>query len=136
MPNKQDHGKSLTGVWNGLYSYPHSLPPVGFTAVLIQSGTSVSGTTHEPGESVGANGIAYATLVGQRNGSNVRFTKAYEGGYTWHDIEYDGRINEDATEIEGRWRVPGDWSGKFLMIRAGGKDEAVKTEKLEPVGER
>jgi hypothetical protein len=136
MPNKQDHGKNLTGVWNGLYSYPHSLPPVGFTAVLIQSGASFSGTTHEPGDALGASGIAYATLVGQRNGSSVSFTKAYEGGYTWHAIEYDGRINEDATEIEGRWRVPGDWSGKFLMIRAGGKDEAVKTEKLEPVGER
>jgi hypothetical protein len=53
-----------------------------------------------------------------------------------HAVLNDGRINENAMEIEGRWRVPGNWSGKFLMIRAGGKDEAVRTEKLEPVGER
>jgi hypothetical protein len=62
MASKQDNGRSLTGVWNGLYSYPHSLPPVSFTAILIESGASFSGTTHEPGESVGVSGVAYATL--------------------------------------------------------------------------
>jgi hypothetical protein len=135
MPSKPDDGNNLTGVWNGLYSYPHSLPPVSFTAILIESGASVSGTTHEPGEAVGVSGIAYATLFGQRTGSSIAFAKTYDGGAS-HAVEYDGRINEDATEIEGRWRVPGVWSGKFLMIRAGGREEAVGSETLEPVGER
>jgi hypothetical protein len=136
MASKQDNSRSLTGVWNGLYSYPHSLPPVSFTAILIESGASFSGTTHEPGKSVGVSGVAYATLEGQRTGSSITFAKTYDGGGASHAVLYDGRINENVTEIEGRWRVPGNWSGKFLMIRAGGKDEAVRAEKLEPVGER
>lgn len=135
MAGKQGDGKNLTGVWNGLYSYPHSMPPVSFTAILIESGTSISGTTHEPGESVGASGLAYATLFGRRTDSTVDFTKTYDGGAS-HAVEYVGRINEDATEIEGSWRIPGVWSGKFLMIRAGGQEEVVTTENLEPVGER
>ena len=132
----EENGRSLTGVWNGLYSYPRDLDPVGFVAILIESGTSVSGTTHEPGGSLGISGLACASLAGRRTASTVTLTKAYDRGTGIpHIVHYDGRINEDATEIEGRWRVPGDWSGKFLMIRAGGKEEAVTTEKLEPVGE-
>jgi len=132
---RHGNGKSLTGMWNGLYSYPRALPPVSFTAILIESGASISGTTHEPGDSIGVGGTAYATVFGRRTASTVDFTKVYDSGSA-HSVRYDGRINEDATEIEGRWQIPGVWSGKFLMIRAGGKEEAVATEKLEPVGER
>jgi hypothetical protein len=38
---------SLTGVWDGRYSYPRGLSPVPFTAVILQTGPALSGTIHE-----------------------------------------------------------------------------------------
>jgi len=37
---------NLTGVWQGLYSYPQALAPVAFTATLLDSGW-LSGSIHE-----------------------------------------------------------------------------------------
>ena len=39
--------QNLTGVWHGLYSYPDGVS-VSFVATLIESGSSLSGSTHEP----------------------------------------------------------------------------------------
>jgi hypothetical protein len=36
----------------------------------------------------------------------------------------------DGTEIEGRWILPGS-SGKFLMVRSAGKEEAVTRKAFE-----
>ena len=43
----QADAQDLTGVWNGLYSYPDGLS-VTFVATLIESGGALSGSTHEP----------------------------------------------------------------------------------------
>jgi hypothetical protein len=57
--------ESLTGVWEGLYSYPGNLgPPNGFTATLIQFGDSVTGTVHEIGE-MGVDQTAHPCLRGR-----------------------------------------------------------------------
>ena len=127
---------SLTGVWNGLYSYPRALKPVSFTAILIETGTSFSGTTHEKDNSGGTVGaMLYATLSGQRQGFAVSFLKSYDGTEGWtHSVEYEGQLSGDGTEIEGRWRVPGVWSGKFLMVRAGDAQRTLERKVLEPVG--
>jgi hypothetical protein len=45
-------------------------------------------------------------------------------------------VNADATEIDGRWRVPGTaFSGTFLMVRATKTAQSVATEERmkEPV---
>ena len=47
-------------------------------------------------------------------------------------VQYSGEVNQDGSEIEGRWTIPGVWSGKFLMIRAGGLHTAI----TEGVAER
>ena len=106
----------LTGVWNGLYSYPDGRS-VAFVATLIQHGRALSGATnercqHAPG------GTLFATLAGSREGGAVAFRKTYDGtvpGYGM--VDYAGSLNAEATEIEGRWTIAGMWSGKFLMIR-------------------
>src|SRR5262249_36207915 len=110
--------QNLTGVWNGLYSYPDGRS-VTFVATLIDSGNVLSGSTHEPGVGGGCpSGTLFATLMGSRSGSAVTFRKTYEAADSrWGSVNYDGRLNADATEIEGRWTIPGVWSGKFLMIR-------------------
>lgn len=116
---------SLTGVWHGLFSYPRLYEPTSFVAVLIDSGSSFSGTTHEPLPSnQGSGGLLYAMLQGKRDGGAISFIKTYDGTSGWsHTVTYEGTLNREATEIEGRWYLADAWSGKFLMVRAGAKEE-------------
>jgi hypothetical protein len=114
----QAEGQNLTGVWNGLYSYADGRS-VTFVATLIDSGGTLSGATHEP--CVGGDCPAatlFATLMGSRSGSSVTFRKTYEAASPrWGTVNYEGRLNADATEIEGRWMIPGVRAGNFMMIR-------------------
>jgi hypothetical protein len=122
--------QDLTGVWNGLYSYADGRS-VTFVATLIESGSTLSGSTHEP--CVGADCPArtlFASLMGSRQGSSVMFRKTYENaGPRFGAVNYEGRLNGDASEIEGRWMIPGIWSGKFMMIRP--LREALKEEQRQ-----
>jgi hypothetical protein len=116
-----DHDKSLTGVWNGRYSYPAALPPVSFVATLIETKNYITGSTHEASSAVGAGGaMAFATLDGARGGSRITFTKTYENlpADSNRAVHYAGTLNADGTEISGNWNIPGNWSGNFVMIRA------------------
>jgi hypothetical protein len=127
MAERTPGAENLTGIWQGLYSYPPGMS-VSFTATLIEAGPSLSGSTHEPhvlGGSPGA--VLYATLAGTRQGSAVSFLKTYQGAPPeYGSVQYDGTLSGDATEIEGRWSIRGVWSGKFLMIRSAGKAVAVE----------
>jgi hypothetical protein len=113
---------NLTGVWHGLYTYPHDYGSVSFVATLIETASRITGSTHEPcvlGDCAGD--TLYATLSGNRHGRAVAFEKTYDPvSPEYGTIAYEGTLSEDATEIEGRWRVPRGWSGKFLMIRPRG----------------
>ena len=124
--------QNLTGIWHGLYSYPHGRAPVSFVATLIEAGSTVSGTTHEPCDTGGRpNETLYATLLGRRQDSAVIFMKTYDGSNpNYGRVAYEGTLSADGTEIEGRWTVPGN-AGKFLMIRSAGKAEAVTRKAFE-----
>jgi len=128
-----DASAKLTGVWHGLYTYANGLS-VSFVATVIENGSHVSGSTHEPcGLDELAASTLYATLVGQRQDSVVTFVKTYDGdrpGYL-DPIAYDGTLSHDGTEIEGRWTISARHSGKFLMVRSTGKDAAIAREVLE-----
>ena len=59
---------SLTGVWQGLYSYPVSgLPTVPFTATLIEAGRMLSGSVHEQCTLSGE--TLFFSVNGSRHGS-------------------------------------------------------------------
>lgn len=126
---------NLTGIWRGLYTYPVARARVLFDATLIESGSWLSGSTHEISGSGPTKGhVIYATILGERAGSRVTFTKTYDGtapGYTV--VEYEGALSEDCSEIEGRWSIRNSWSGKFLMIRSTGKEQAVEHEVFERI---
>lgn len=111
----------LTGLWRGLYSYPIKRTPVPFTASLAESGSWLTGATEEVATARAALGRTLtATLQGRRTGSSVRFLKLYDSPMRVYDsVAYEGSVNAEGTEIEGRWTVPGNWSGTFLMIREG-----------------
>jgi hypothetical protein len=134
--NERAGSKNLTGVWNGLYSYSSGLS-VSFVATLIEGGSALSGATHEPnvfGTTPGS--TLTALLSGGRNASAITFVKTYdEAGPRQHyyPVHYEGVLNGDATEIEGRWRFGDGTSGKFMMIRAEGKAVAVEEKKRAKV---
>ena len=129
---------SLTGVWDGQFSYPRLLAPNTFTAVILDFGGSLSGTVHEVAATGKTKGqTVIATLSGSRAGQSVTFTKLYDptGGRHKHPVNYDGTVNSDATQITGTWSIPGNWAGSFIMTRSPGGEETVAVERqaLEPV---
>jgi hypothetical protein len=127
--------KNLTGVWNGLYSYSSGLS-VSFVATLIDGGVALSGATHEPNVlGTGPGRTLTALLSGGRNDSAITFVKTYDEASTsyYYPVSYEGVLNGDATEIEGRWRIGDGTSGKFLMIRSEGKAVAVEKKKRAKV---
>lgn len=127
--------ENLTGIWHGLYTYPAQMLRVLFDATLIESGRWLSGSTHEvmpQGRHTGQ--MLCATIIGERNGSRVAFQKAYENGVPHaKKIAYEGALSADGTEIEGRWSIPGNWSGKFLMIRSTGKEQVIEHKVFERI---
>jgi hypothetical protein len=127
-------GENLTGVWQGLYSYAYG-QSVSFVATLIDSGASFSGTIHEPSTFDGH--TIYATLAGTRQGRAVSLLKTYDksaGPEYAASVQYEGALNGDATEIEGRWTIRMfRLSGKFLMIRSAGKAAEVEQKVSERV---
>ena len=126
---------NLTGIWQGLYSYPEAFDPVSFTATLIESGKWVSGSIHETAMDEDYIPVdVYATLMGSRVNRQVAFTKTYDGTSDWsHAVRYEGVLNDDFTELEGRWSIPGVWSGKFLMIRPEGRRAGILRAAFESV---
>ncbi len=111
----------LSGLWQGLYSYPQGRGrnPVSFSAKLKDADGWLDGATSEVGEVGAARGLTIsATLQGRRTGRSVTFLKTYDGEFRGYDaVQYAGEVRDGGDEIEGRWTVPGSWSGAFLMIR-------------------
>ena len=126
--------RNLTGVWHGLYTYPTGLS-VSFVATLIDSGSHLSGSTHEPSAGHSPGATLYATLSGSCRDKVVLFEKTYDraGPDYENAIAYDGTLSGDGTEIEGRWTIRDVLSGKFLMIRSGNKAVAAKRKAVQRV---
>jgi hypothetical protein len=134
--NERAESRNLTGVWNGLYSYASGLS-VSFMATLIDSGNALSGATHEPNIlGTGPGSTLTALLSGGRQDSAIAFVKTYDEAapqHYYYPVSYEGVLNGDATEIEGRWRIGDGTSGKFLMVRSEGKAVAVEKKKRAKV---
>lgn len=120
-----ESASNLTGVWIGRYTYPYALPPVDFTATMIDSGASLTGATHEVAH---VGGQRTAMLAGAREGQSIGFVKTYDGPKSEINlpINYEGLLSGDATRISGRWTIPGHLSGGFVMIREMRKAKARK----------
>lgn len=121
-------GRSITGDWDGIFNYPHSLPPTAFAVTLREEGGMLSGETVEAGEA----GALQALLQGTRDGAAVSFVKTYDNGHQT-PIRYAGTLDAEAAEITGRWHIAGDWSGSFIMVRRRGAEETVEQQVGETV---
>jgi hypothetical protein len=121
---------SLTGVWDGTFVQP-GVGMVTFLATLIESGGALGGNVTEPCMLPGCPLSTHnASIAGHRSGSAVSFVKRYEPpGYGYDTVSYEGSVNAEATEIDGRWRLPGNTlSGTFLMVRSTRRAQSVATE--------
>jgi hypothetical protein len=125
---------SLSGEWDGIFNYPRDMPPNAFNAVLREESGALTGEVAESGEVEGDPTVLHAWLEGRRSGDAVRFVKSYDAA-TRADyiVHYTGTIAPDGNEINGRWDVPGDWSGTFIMVRKLGNAEAAEREAAETV---
>jgi hypothetical protein len=120
----------MTGVWDGTYVQP-LVGIVTFLATLIDSGGALAGDVTEPCMMPGCPLSTHtASIAGHRSGSAVSFVKRYEPpGYGYDTVSYEGSVNAEATEIDGRWRVPGTtFSGTFLMVRSTKPAQSVATD--------
>jgi hypothetical protein len=120
----------LTGVWDGTFVQPQ-VGMVTFLATLIESGGALGGNVTEPCMFPDCPlRIHNASIAGHRSGSTVSFVKHYEPpGYGYDTVSYEGSVNAEATEIDGRWRLPGTTlSGTFLMVRSAKPAQSIATE--------
>jgi hypothetical protein len=133
-PDK-DTALDLSGAWAGLFNFPRLYRPVAFSADLVERDGWLIGATEETGDRGEARGAKMtATLQGRRTGFSVTWLKLYDRAWRNYDsVRYEGDVNDDATEIHGRWTIPGNWSGTFLMIRSVGADAALKRQATERV---
>ncbi|WP_035966847.1 hypothetical protein [Bradyrhizobium sp. YR681] len=121
--------EDLSGVWDGTYLQPGT-GMVTFTATLVDANGTLSGGITEPCSNPRCPVRTHnASITGHRSGSAVAFVKRYEPpGFGFDTVHYEGAVNAEATEIDGRWRLPGE-SGSFLMIRAGRTAQTATTER-------
>jgi hypothetical protein len=120
----------LSGRWTGMYNYPSAYPPNGFEAVLSDLAGAIAGTIFEQDDGPeGGGGILESVIEGRRQGSAVTFTKMYVDVDRMPDaVFYAGTLDPDGNEISGRWEIPGDWAGTFLMIRSPGAGETAEAK--------
>lgn len=120
----------VTGIWDGIFSYPRAMPPNRFTADLREEDGRIVGETREPSDSPDdeANEL-HALVEGARSGSEVSFTKFYDSQRRLTPIVYHGAIDTDGNEISGRWTSKNDWSGTFLMTRRA-REAAVEAREI------
>lgn len=126
---------NLSGRWTGLFNYPAAYPPNGFDAVLHDLDGVIAGTiTEQDDNPAGNGGILEAVIEGRRQGSAVTFTKMYVDVDRMPDaVFYAGTIEPDGNEISGRWEIPDDWAGTFLMIRSTGVTETAEAHVGEEI---
>ncbi len=123
---------SLSGEWHGIFNYPSQFPPTEFTATVVDIEGQLSGTIAEVDNADG--NTATATIQGHLTGNRVAFTKFYDDISDHRDtVLYGGDLSSDGNEIGGRWTIPGDWSGTFIMVRPAQEPAAAALETAEPI---
>lgn len=125
----------VSGRWHGFYSYAGGAQSCAFAAELREHGGDIVGITFEVahfGPTPGA--TLSASVEGRRIGRAVDFAKTYdEVALAHYSIHYAGTLAEGGLEIEGRWSIPGETSGTFLMVRDGGAEAEQERQAADEV---
>ena len=80
-------------------------------------------------------GTVTARIDGRRSGAAVTFMKLYddEKNEDYDTVAYQGSVDAEGVEITGRWTIPGDLSGSFIMVRERGVETDVTLEATQDV---
>lgn len=115
-------------------------PPVPFSAHLIDTGGSLTGTTLERAVLRGRSGELSAVISGARGELSVRFTKVYDPapGVQAMPIRHTGSVDTQFTIIEGEWTLPRrrTASGRFVLVRVSRGMQAVDAEAARDIDVR
>ncbi len=120
----------MTGQWDGTFSYP-DVPEAGpitpFIATICDAGGILKGSVLEPHEFDSS--TAHATVLGQRIGRSVHFTKTYHGAGELYaeTVLYFGALSEDGEYVSGEWQIE-HWRGPFEMTREMSGVEGIEAE--------
>lgn len=126
---------NLTGIWNGEYIYQKGAgrDPVAFRLFLVHDGARLTGGVMERntfGE--GDESWLHAAIVDAEfdaDSGNLEFTKRYDGtDGVDHDVEYTGLVADDSQGIDGKWNIPGSWSGGFQVSRDTGTERGLLSD--------
>ncbi|WHU03442.1 MULTISPECIES: hypothetical protein [unclassified Sphingomonas] len=119
--------REMSGVWYGRYASTGGDQDNGFIAVLEEAGGVFSGSISEPD---GQGGIRNASVAGRRSSGLIQFVKQYRG--RWHHaVFYEGQIDDQGTEANGRWRLDEGTTGGFSMEREKFSVEELEAEEEE-----
>ncbi len=122
----------LTGLWSGEYwCHDGSGKPVPFSAHLVDSLGTITGTTLEP------NTFAHPGLIelsadinGTRGELSVRFTKLYHPAPGCHrdPLFYSGTVDPNFTMIDGEWTNT-QITGRFVLVRVSRGAQAAEVKR-------
>lgn len=122
----------LTGLWSGEYWYNAGGQPTPFSAHIVDSLGTISGTTLEPNTFAHPGLIELsADISGSRGVLSVRFTKLYHAAPGVHrdPIIYSGTVDANFTMIDGEWRLANGFSGRFVLVRVSRGAKAAEVER-------
>ena len=127
--------RNVNGVWHGIYNYPDGVPLGAFEAELCELDGIVSGNTREKGQGPeDFDLIVTASIEGQISNEHISFVKFYDSPLPYYlPVQYDGSISPEGDEIAGKWTIPGEWSGTFIMVRKSSMETLSKIEAKESV---
>lgn len=119
--------REMSGVWYGRYTSNAGDQDNGFIAVLEEAGGIFSGSISEPDA---RGGIRNASVAGRRSSGLIQFVKQYRGRFS-HAVFYEGQVDDQGTEANGKWRIDDGTNGGFSMQREKFSIEELEAEEEE-----
>ena len=126
----------LTGLWSGEYWYDGGGEPTPFSAHIVDSLGTMTGTTLEPNTFAHPGLIELsADITGSRGELSVRFAKLYHAAPGVHrePIFYTGAVDPNFTMIDGDWTFGLSdvlrGSGRFVLVRVSRGAQAAEAKR-------
>lgn len=119
----------VSGCWFGHYAGEGEANR--FIALIEDSDGQVRGSISEP-DDLGVADLRRAAVAGERTGSELAFTKQYDGDVLAHAVEYVGVLDDRGEVVRGTWSFE-SYSGTFLMERELFDSEELQDEEEAPV---
>lgn len=136
-PSAFSRDSDLTGLWSGEYWFGGGGQPTPFSAHIVDSLGTITGTTLEPNTFAHPGLIELsADISGARGELSVRFNKLYHPapGVHRYPIVYTGTVDANFTMIDGEWRFEDGFAGRFVLVRVSRGAKAAEVKRAVELG--